>query len=278
MPVTVFALVLFGAACHATWNAIVKGGEDKLLTAILVASSATLAALVLLPFLPQPAPSSWPFLVASMLLQLVYYVLIARTYHATEMSQSYPLMRGTAPLLVALASVALLGEHLSAETLAGVTVICLGILSMAFGGRRDGGMRDLALPLVNAVVIAAYTLVDGAGVQRSGAPAAYTLWLSLLTGVPLAAWAVTTRPAAFAAYARRHWRLGSLGGIGTLLSYGLALWAMTIAPVAMVAALRETSILFGTAIAGLFLKERVKPARLASVFIIALGAIMLRLA
>jgi drug/metabolite transporter (DMT)-like permease len=127
------------------------------------------------------------------------------------------------------------------------------------------------------VVIAAYTISDGLGVRASGSPVAYTMWLTILTALPLIAWVATYRPD-FAAYARRHAGLGLVGGAATLTSYGLALWAMTLAPVAVVAALRETSILFGTAIAALVLKERISPLRLAAIGLIAAGAIALRLA
>jgi drug/metabolite transporter (DMT)-like permease len=135
----------------------------------------------------------------------------------------------------------------------------------------------VVLALLNAVVIATYTLIDGAGVRRSGAPAAYTLWIFLLTGGPLMAWALAARGRALRHYAAGNWRSGLVGGMGTIASYGLALWAMTVAPVAMVAALRETAILFGVAISRLVLKERVGPARITGACVIAAGAVALRL-
>lgn len=125
-------------------------------------------------------------------------------------------------------------------------------------------------------MIAGYTLIDGAGVRRSETPAAYTLWLCLLTGVPFAAWALLTRRAVFAAYAARHWQLGVIGGVGTLASYGLALWAMTRASVPVVAALRESSILFAMMISVWVLKEPVGSARIAAACLIAIGSMALR--
>lgn len=277
MPVAVFGLILFAAALHATWNAIVKGGGDTLLTTVLVTTAAALIAAVALPLLPGPAPASWPFIAVSALFQIVYFILVAAAYRVADMSQTYPLMRGTAPLLVALASAAWIGEPLSASAWAGVAVLCAGIFGMAADGRRGGNRAGLLLALLNALVIAGYTVIDGLGVRRSDAPAAYTLWIFLLTGLPLAAWAMLARRRAFADYAARNWHLGLAGGIGTLASYGLALWAMTMAPVAVVAALRETSILFGVAISGLVLKERVSAARIAAVCVIAAGAAILRM-
>jgi drug/metabolite transporter (DMT)-like permease len=273
----VFAVVLSAAFLHATWNAIVKAGGDKFLTTITVTTAAAALSAGLLPFLRAPAPASWPFAITSAAFQITYFLLVARTYQVADMSQTYPLMRGTAPLIVAVVSVFRLGESLSPVAWAGVIGISLGIFSIAFGSTLTS-RQGVYLALVNAVVIATYTLIDGVGVRRSGAPAAYTLWVFLLTGVPLALWAITARRSTFQPYLRRHWGLGVIGGIGTTASYGLALWAMTLAPVAMVAALRETSILFGTVIAGLALKESMGPSRVISACIIAGGAALLRLA
>jgi drug/metabolite transporter (DMT)-like permease len=273
-----FAVVLFAAALHASWNAIVKGAGDKLLTTVLVTTSAALIAAVVLPGLRPPDAASWPFILASSVLQVIYFVLLARTYQIADMSQTYPLMRGTAPLLVAIVSALVLGTRLTASIWLGVGTICLGIFIMALGSGR-GNRKGVVLALLNAVVIAGYTVIDGLGVRRSGAPAAYTLWIFLVSGVPLAAWILRERgAAACGAYVRRNWHFGLIGGVGTLASYGLALWAMTVAPIAVVAALRETSILFGAVISGLLLKERVGLARWAAACTIALGAAVLRLA
>lgn len=277
MPLLVFAVVLSAALLHATWNAIVKAGDDKFLTTITVTTAAAAVSAVLLPFLKAPAIASWPFAIASALFQIAYFLLVARTYQIADMSQTYPLMRGTAPLIVALVSVFRLGETLSPLAWAGVVGISLGIFSIALSSRL-GDRRGVCLALLNALVIAAYTLIDGIGVRRSGAPAAYTLWVFLLTGLPLVLWVLTARGTGFRSYLRRYWGLGIAGGIGTTASYGLALWAMTLAPVAVVAALRETSILFGTLIAGLILKERIGPRRVVAACIIAAGAAVLRLA
>lgn len=276
MPV--FAIVMAAAVLHAGWNAIVKGGGDTLLTTILVTGAAALLAVVSLPFLPPPARESWPFIAASAVFQVAYFVLVANAYRIADMSLTYPLMRGTAPLLVALASVLWLGEPLSAGAWLGLGVLCAGILSIAGATRRDANRAGIVVALANAVVIAGYTLIDGVGVRRSGAPAAYTLWIYLLSGAALLAWALIARRGAFIDYLRRNWHLGLIGGFGTVGSYGLALWAMTVAPIAVVAGLRETSILFGTAISGLLLHERVGRARIFGVCIIAAGAILLRLA
>jgi drug/metabolite transporter (DMT)-like permease len=277
MPLVVFAVVISAALLHASWNAIVKSAGDKFLTTIMVTAAAAGLSAALIPFLTTPAPASWPYVAASALFQITYFLLIARTYQIADMSQAYPLMRGTAPLIVALVSVGQMGDTLSPTAWTGVIGICLGILSIALGNKLKD-RKGIYLALLNALVIAGYTLIDGVGVRRSGAPAAYTLWVFLLTGLPLTLWALTVKRSEFVSYFSRRWRPGIAGGIGTTASYGLALWAMTVAPVAVVAALRETSILFGTVIAGLVLREHIGSRRVIAACIIACGAAILRLA
>jgi len=281
MTWTVFAVVLFAAALHAGWNALVKrtGGPapaDSQSATVLVAVGAAAVAGCALPFLPRPAPASWSFIAASTALQAIYFALVARAYRTADMSLAYPVMRGGAPLIVALAGQVVFSEPLRSLAWLGIAAVCGGVLIMALDHR--GPARGLGAALANAAVIAAYTLVDGLGVRRSGAPAAYTLWLFLLTGLVLAAWALAIQGRTFLVEARRRWPAGLAGGTGAAASYGLALWAMTQAPVAEVAALRETSILFGAAISVLLLKERASAARLAAAGVIAAGAVLLRLA
>jgi drug/metabolite transporter (DMT)-like permease len=276
MSLLVFGVILFSAALHAVWNAIVKGGSDTLLTTILVAASGAAIGLVTLPFLPPVAPAAWPYLAISAVLEIAYYALVAGAYRNADMSRAYPLMRGTPPLLVALVSSLALGMHLPLTGWAGIALISAGLLSLTLGGTR-GNPRGIQFAMINALVIASYTLVDGFGVRASGSPATYTMWIYVLTGLPLATWALLRRRDLLT-YARRNWPLGLAGGVGTVVSYGLVLWAMTTAPIPVVAALRETSILFGTLIAVLVLKERVTRTRLVAVLIIAAGAIVLKLA
>jgi drug/metabolite transporter (DMT)-like permease len=274
----VMLLVLLGAALHATWNALVKSGADKLLdTALVVAGSATLA-VAAIPFLPIPAAASWPMLLASAVIHLVYFALVAAAYRAGDMSLAYPLMRGTPPLAVAILAALLLGETLRPLGWLGVALVCGGVLVMAVRRGARAHAATVGVALANAAIIATYTLVDGVGARLSGAPVAYTLWAFLLTALvflPFVAW---RRPGELAGHLRTRWRIGLGAGGCTLGSYALALWAMTQAPIAAVAALRETSILFGVAIATLVLRERPTPARWAGAALIAAGAAALRLA
>lgn len=277
MSLLVFASVLLAAALHATWNALIKSGDDKALTTILVATSAALFGAAVTPFLALPDRASWPFLAASVVVHVLYFALIASAYRVADMGQTYPLMRGTAPFLVALTSVVWLGESLPLGAWLGVGLISFGILTMVRESRH-GAASGAILALLNAIVIAGYTLIDGEGTRRSGAPEAYACWVFMLNGVPLVAWVLMRNRAAFAKLVRAQWRMGLIGGSATAISYAIVLGAMTKAPVAMVAALRETSILFGTVIAGLVLRERIGPARMIGAGLIGLGVVALRLA
>jgi drug/metabolite transporter (DMT)-like permease len=248
---------------------------------VLVSVGAALISLAVLPFVNTPAPASWPYLAASAVAQLAYYSLLAAAYKAGDMSHAYPLMRGSAPLIVALASWPLIGERLSAMQMGAVGCICAGILGLYVAARTPAAPskstgRATAFALGNACVIASYTLIDGLGVRLSGAPAAYTMWIFVLNGAGLLLWTLLRRRAGLLAYAKTQWHLAAFGGFGTLASYGLALWAMTQAPVAAIAALRETSILFAIAIAALFLREKISPRRYLAIALIAAGAVLMR--
>ena len=277
MPVPALVLMLCMASLSATWNALVKGAENKLYMTVLFTVGAGLLGLAALPFLGTPAPASWPFIAASSVCSVAYYVLVAEAYHVADMSATYPLMRGTAPLLVALASRVVLGERLSVPAWAGVALISLGILGLALSSRGRSA-KGVALALANAVVIAVYTLIDGRGSRLSNAPAAYGMWVYILTAVPLATWVLARNPKEFVRFAVRRWPAGVLGGALGIVVYSTTLWAMTLAPVAVVAALRETSILFAVAISAFVLKERVGPRRAVLACAIAGGAMALRLA
>jgi drug/metabolite transporter (DMT)-like permease len=280
VPGLVVGAVLFAALMHASWNALLKSSGDRFLTTALVASGGALTGVVALPFLQAPAPESWPFIAASSLIQVVYYALLIETYRGGEMSHAYPLMRGSAPLLVAVGTGPLTGEQLGTLQWLAVALICGGILGLYASARAsaDAARRTTVFALVTACVIASYTIIDGTGVRRSGAPAAYTLWIFLLTGLGVLGWALLRRGREMLPYARANAHVMVFGGVTTVGSYGIALWAMTLAPVAAIAALRETSILFATAIAALVLRERVGAARLSAVGLVACGAVVMRLA
>jgi drug/metabolite transporter (DMT)-like permease len=271
-------LVLFGAALHATWNVIIKAGSDKLLDTILITCGAAIIAGLGLPFVPLPKTASWPYLGTSMVIHFAYFSLVALTYRTGELSYVYPIMRGSAPPLTAIVASVTVGEPLSMGAWLGIALISAGILALTGDSWRSGrsSFGSAAFGLLNAVVIVAYTLVDGIGVRLSGNPWSYILWLFILIPCPLLALVLFTRPQAFVSQIRTRWKPGFFGGVCTTASYGLALWAMTVAPIALIAALRETSVIFGTIFASLFLKERFGLVRILAAGAVTLGAIAIK--
>jgi drug/metabolite transporter (DMT)-like permease len=268
--------VLGAALLHAAWNALIKSGREPLLDTALIALGGTLVALPLLPLVPAPAPASWPYLAASVAVHLGYYTALAGAYKAGDLSHGYPIMRGVAPLLVAVASVLGIGETLPPAAWAGVLLISGGVLSLGMAG-GGASRRATGWALLNALIIAAYTIADGAGVRLAGSPEGYVVWLFLFLGLPFGLAVLAIRRGEFLRHAARHWRRGLAGAVLSGLSYGIALWAMTRAPVAVVAALREISVIFAALIGAWFLGEGHLRARLAGAAIVFAGLVALRL-
>ena len=283
----VVAAVLCGALLHAAWNALVKSSGDKPLDTALVHG---LGALVALPFalwIGLPALASWPYIAVSLVIHIGYYVALAGAYQHGELGMTYPIMRGFAPLLVALGSATVLGEAPSAAAWFGVVGITLGVamVGLAHPGEALHHRKALAFAFANAAIIAVYTFVDGLGARTElrleGSVWRYVLWLFALDGIayPLLVWLRRDSAARRMAidYARRRWPLAALGGLASIGSYAIALWAMTRAPVASVAALRETSVLFATVLGTVMLKERFGLQRTLGTVVVVAGVLTLRL-
>lgn len=278
IPLPVALAVLGAALLHAGWNAFLKSGADKELDAIGIAVGSGAVALAVAPFLGVPAIASWPWIAASAIVHIAYFRLLASAYHWGDMSFAYPIMRGGGPLIVTLAGVAVFGEVLPwAETL-GVLLVSAGILAFATHTARDAAAqrKSLGFALGNAAVIAAYTLIDAKGARLSGAPVAYALWFFIANGVVMLALGCLQRGAAVPRHLLRRWRLTFVGGAGAVLAYGTALWAMTQAPVALVAVLRETSVVFAAALGALFLKEPFTARRVGATLVVLAGLVALR--
>jgi len=275
MPPSVLLAVLFGALLHASWNVLVKRQPDKLLATAGIYLGSGLIAALCLPWLPLPAPAAWPYLGASTVAEVSYGVLLARAYRAGDLSHAYPLMRGAPPLIVALGGYVLARESLSGWACAGIALVSVGILSLIANHTRAPGAAT-RLALTNALVIACYTLIDGLGVRASGQPLSYILWLFLLTSLAWLFWSVLFAPPTRRAALLRDLPRGIAGGAFSLGSYGIALWAMTRAPIAAVAAVRETSIVFGVLLGRWVLKERITPARAVAALMVTIGVYLIR--
>jgi phosphonate utilization associated putative membrane protein len=279
--------VLCGAMLHAGWNALVKSSDDKQADTALVHFLGALVALPVALWVGLPRPECWPFMAASLAIHVGYYVALAGAYQHGELGLTYPIMRGVAPLLVALGSAALIGEAPTAGAWLGIIGITVGValVGLSHPGQALHHGKALAFAFANAAIIASYTFVDGLGVRQAG-PAvtevlSYVMWLFVLDGFPyplLLWWRRGPQGRQMLVdYARSRWPLAALGGAASIGSYAIALWAMTRAPVASVAALRETSVLFATVLATVMLKERFGLQRAAGAVVIVGGVMALRL-
>jgi drug/metabolite transporter (DMT)-like permease len=271
--------VLGAGLLHASWNALLKtapGGDPMLDTASVVAGS-SVCALLVLPFVPLPAPAAWKFVAMSSTIHFAYYVTLAHAYRTGDLSFAYPLMRGSAPLIVAVLGIVFLHEVPSGHAALGILLICAGIVSIAFVRRSRHPPAAAGWAFANAGIIAVYTLVDGSGARASGDAVAYVTWLIFLEGLPFLAWIVWRRGRPAVGYLRRGWRRGLLGGASSLAAYGIVLFAMTRAPIAAVAALRETSVLFAALIGAFWLKEGLGAMRLAGAASVVAGVAALKL-
>jgi len=283
----VIGAVLCGALLHAGWNVLIKSSDDKSLDTALVHFLGALIALPLLLWAGLPERESWPFIAASLCIHVGYYVALAGAYRHGELGMTYPIMRGSAPLLVALGSAAVLGESPSAAAWVGIVGIALGVamVGLAHPGQALHHRKALAYALANAVIIAGYTFVDGLGVRSEvaagGQALRYVLLLFVLDGIayPLGVLWVRGREGwpRVRAYAAQRWPLAALGGAASIGSYAIALWAMTRAPIASVAALRETSVLFAALLGTWLLKERFGVQRAAGTAVVVAGVLVLRL-
>ncbi len=271
LPVTL--AVLGGALLHAAWNTLVKSSQDKELDTYAVAAGSGLLALFALPFLALPASASWPWLAASSAVHILYFLFLAGAYRHGELSYVYPIMRGGGPMIVAASGALVFAEILRPGEWIGVVLICGSILALA-SGTHD--RRATLFAGANAAVIGAYTLIDAQGARASGAAVSYALWFFAVMAVVILAIGGARRGTALPRYLARHWPRALAGGACSVGSYAIALWAMTLAPVALVAALRETSVIFAAVLAALVLKEKLTRRRLVATGAVLAGLVLLK--
>ena len=282
--------VLFAAVLHAGWNAIAKWIPDRLVASALIGVSFAVGGAVGALVLPMPSPEAWPFVIASSALQVGYMLLLTSAYSHGEFGRVYPLARGLSPLLVTAVAVAFLGEEINVAELLGVALLCsaLGALVLVKGLPRRGD--GLGLAVLTGMTIAAYTLVDGVGVTRTDNPFSYAAWLFLLQGVALVivCWLVSgARPVSGPGVVsgprlvdgmREHLGLGLIGGLLSLVAYAIVLWAQSFGNLALVAALRETSVLFAGIIAAVLFKERQTRVQAVALVLAAAGIVLVKVA
>jgi drug/metabolite transporter (DMT)-like permease len=282
MDLFVFLAVLFAAACHAGWNASIKWTLDPLATTVLIATCAGVVAVPAMPFAGMPAPASWPWLIASLVIHVFYFAALIESYQAGDLGQVYPIARGSAPLMTGLAATLIVNETLGLAAWSGIVLLAAGVLLLSLRGGRDIAALDwraVRFALLTAVTICAYSIVDGIGARLAGPgnAGAYACVLFIGNAILVLSYGVARRGVAIFPAMQSGWKMGLIGGALTTTSYSVAIWAMTLAPIAIVAALRETSVLFGALFAVVFLKEPVRASRIVAAVMIVFGLVLIRI-
>lgn len=278
MEVHVFVIVILAALFHATWNAFIKVDGDRTMFMAVMLASSGIGALATTPFLALPDIEIWPYIALSVLLHVGYTAFLILAYRVGDLSHVYPLARGSAPLIVALVSVPLLGEQLTASALMAVVLMGLGIMSLAFT-RREQGLRDprtVFFALGTGLFIAAYTVTDAIGARLADSAHSYAAWMLGLEWIPFVAFVLWTRRGQSAVQIGKVWKRAIPMGLMSLVAYWAVIWAMSVAPAAVVAALRETSIVFAVLFGVVFLKEKLSLVRLVATFTTLIGVLLLK--
>ena len=274
LSLTVTLAVLAAAVTHAAWNAIAHGIKDQTLAFALIGVGGIAASIPLVIVAALPRSSSWPYLLASVAIHVFYVLLLMQCYRLGEFSQVYPLARGTSPLVVSVLAAIFVGEHLALPQLGGIVVVSAGLAVLVLAGRRPGKAAFLAA-VGTGLTIAAYTTVDGVGVRLSASPVGYIGWLMLLESLCVPAFALVRRRDVVLKQRPRVLLAGLAAGALSVLAYGLVLWAQTRGALAPIAALRETSVIFGAIIGTLAFREPFGRTRIAAAVLVAAGIILL---
>lgn len=280
MPVNVIGVVLLAALCHATWNFLVKRSDDPYqgMTAVVIGHIPFGAVAVLCS--PSVAPSAWPYIIAGALLHTGYQVFLLNSYRYGDLSQVYPMARGAAPLITALVSILLLGEHFDQIQVASLFIIGAGIISLAFtAGKRGTEKRytTVMLAIITAGFISSYSLVDGTGARIAGTALGFYGCLTIINGLIFTGIVVKIRPGTTTRVLKRHLPVTLFGGGISFLAYALVIWSFTKAPIALVAALRETSVIFALLLGVFVLKEKLTGLKVCAVVLTLTGVILLRI-
>ncbi len=278
MTIGVFLAVLFAALLHASWNAVIKFGEDKMQGMIILSIAHGLIGLCMALVFPAPAPEAWGWLAVSVLFHLLYKFSLTAAYRFGDLGRVYPIARGTAPVMVLAAGFFILPDRITGLQIAAVILLAFGIIQMARGVfDLDEPRRLLPFALGSALGTAGYSIADGMGARASGDASGYVGWLFMGDALLFTLWGLRSRGLAALPRSGRIWGLGLAAGAGSVGAYWIAVWAMTLAPIALVTALRETSVLFAVLIGVLVLGERADARKLvAAVFIVA-GVILIRI-
>lgn len=271
MPIAAIGAALLSALIHASWNAVLKGGRDRITDSFLVALGGIIAGGTLMLALGPLPREAWGHLALSVVIHLAYWFTLFKGYDAGDLSHVYTLSRGTAPLLVTLGAALTAGEFPAPVKIAGIALVSAGVLLVGASPRAP--LKATLWALAIGVCISGYSLNDALGARASDSALQYVGWVTVLSSAPMALFALWRRGAKrlLADAALAPWRGIAVGAV-SLGGYGLVLWAQTFAPIGQVTALRETSVVFAALIAFLFLRERLGARRWLGAAVVAAGA------
>ena len=277
MSIGILLAVLGAAFLHAAWNALIKVGASKIGGMVILSLAEIPIGLTIALTRPSLDPAAWPWLIAAVCTHFAYKSFLAMAYDRGDLSRVYPIARGAAPMLVAVVGAGFLADTLSAMEYVGIAVLAGGILLMAQGVFTSGEERRLIpLALGSALATASYTLIDGLGARVSGDAVTYVAWLTVLGGASFSAGTLALRGRAVLPPVGRAWAMGGLAAAASFGAYAVSIWAMTQAPIALVAALRETSILFAVLIGWLVFGERMDRVKALAAMLIVAGVVVTR--
>ncbi len=274
MTAPVLALVLGAAVLHAGWNTLLRGGADRAWTMLVMTLTLALTCAAALPFIGGPGPAAWRFAFLSALIHIAYNLFLLRTYRRGDFGQTYPIARGSSPVLVTLGAALFAGEHLQPASIAGVLLVSGGIVVLAVR-RRQPVLASLPAALATGCCIGAYSVADGLGVRAATVPLAYLAWSEMLGSAMTAAVLLAIPRVRRVRAPPGELLRAAAGGIASLVAYGVVIWAMHVAPMGAVSALRETSVVFAALFGRLFLHETLTRQRVAACVVIACGAAFL---
>lgn len=276
LPSTLYALVLLAAVAHAVWNALVKNAGDRLLMIAMIRLVGLIFGLVLLPFTPWPSPDVWVWLICSAVVHYAYYALLIESYRIGDLSLVYPILRGMSPILLALFAWLAIGERLNLGQMAAVALTSTGILTLVSG--KGGNLTAIGFAAATSITIATYSLFGGIGVRASPSVLGFTVWLEILTALGVIGFTLTRRRRSILPFVRARGLTGLVAGILSVGGYLAVLAASKVLPLAPVAALRESSVIFGTVIGAVMLKEGFGARRIAAAILVTCGIAALALA
>ena len=278
MSLGVFLAVLGAAFLHALWNALIKLGTSKVGTMVILSVIEIPIGLAVVAVSPPIDAAAIPWVIAAGCTHFAYKFFLTYAYDRGDLSRVYPIARGAAPMVVALAGAMMLPDAVSGRQYVAIAVLGLGILMMARGVFSSGeDRRLLPFALGSAAATATYTMIDGMGARISGAPAAYVAWVFVADGLIFTLGMLTLRGTSVLPRDGRAWGLGSVASVASYGAYAVSIWAMTIAPIAVVAALRETSILFAVLIGWIAFGEKMSGEKALAACVIVAGVLLTRL-